>query len=185
MTVTLISQDGMLQHMRIINHLHRCASSLDLWHLEVADFFAVALQHLPILVSEAFSPFLVQPNVCLENLFLRTGGEKGYLIWSPVLHHISKKSALLLVFSQVFLPQEMTLIEYWNVSHFHDHYLMQYLKFPTVLFYCLYCLPSLQPKLSVFSTHETPQFRRFSFQIDILLSPNAMSFSLKVGQVAA
>lgn len=83
--------------MRLI-HLSS-SQVLYLWHLEAADFLVVALQHFPVLVSDAFSPFLVQSNVCLENLFLRTAGEKGYLIWSPVLHHTSKKGALLLVFS--------------------------------------------------------------------------------------
>lgn len=97
MTVTLISQDNMLQCMRLI-HLSS-SQVLDLWHLEAADFFVVALQQLPVLVFNDFSSSLMQHNVCLDDFFLRTGGEKGYLIWSPVLHHISKKGALLLVFS--------------------------------------------------------------------------------------
>lgn len=74
----------MLQHMRLIHLLS--SQVLDLWHLEAADFLVAALQRLPVLASDTFSPFLVNPNVCLENLFLRTGGEKGYLIWSPVFH---------------------------------------------------------------------------------------------------
>lgn len=93
----MISQDNLLQHMRLI-HLSS-SQVLDLWCLEAGDFFVAALQHLPSLVSDAFSSFLVQPNVYLENLFLRTGGEKCFLIWFPVLHHTPKKGALLLVFS--------------------------------------------------------------------------------------
>lgn len=68
MTVTLISQDNKLQHTKLI---YLSSSQVpDLWHLEAADFVAVALQHLPVLVSDAFSPFFrAMPNVCLENLF--------------------------------------------------------------------------------------------------------------------